>query len=78
MDYEVITEVEMDGQCPIALLEEKVKLYLALGWVPCGGISMVRVENFGTKFSGEPYTQVAQALTHPDNYGPLPSDEQPQ
>ena len=63
LQYLVIVVSSEGGGDPFELIEQEVQKYLDLGWVPCGSLTAVRCENLG-RFSGEPYTTVAQAVTH--------------
>lgn len=72
MEYLVIDVTAGDDQDGAAILEERVRAYLALGWQPCGGVAAVRCERTGGGFDGQPYTQLFQAVTYPDKDAPLP------
>lgn len=72
MDYLILEAITDGSTDAVEELEEKVRQFMSLGWVPCGGIAVVREEIVGEKFSGEPTTTLLQAMTHPQAPGPLP------
>lgn len=72
MQYLIVEVVALDDMEATELMEEKVGEYLALGWQPCGGLAVVRHERFARGFDADPFTQLMQAVTHPDKDAPLP------